>query len=64
MTLGGYRAELNPVESFSFFWQHLWSSDTVKRPAIQIVDTILFHEGKPHWWLFTSVKTGVRSALV
>ena len=66
--------ELSPVESFDFFFDALWKKkppkledadeDSVKkligdRVVGNIVDTILFQQGKPHKWLFTSVKTGV-----
>jgi hypothetical protein len=52
------RAEFTKIESFSYFWNHLWTSDIVKKPKIQIVDTLLFSRGKPSCWLFTSQQTG------
>ena len=67
--------ELSDVESFDFFFNAIWRKQVKKvenpsdtdstmkmigdRVVGNIVDTILFQQGKPHKWLFTSVKTGV-----
>ena len=55
---GGYMIELNKIESFCYFWKYLWTADLIRKPKLQIVDTILFAEGRPHSWLFTSHQTG------
>lgn len=58
MSSGGYRLELNPLESFSFFCKTLWCGDLPKRFYAQIPDTIVFFRGRPQSWYFTSQKTG------
>ena len=54
-----YQVDLNTLESFSFLFKSLWSADIVRKPGINIVDTIIFQDGEPIQWLFTSDKTGV-----
>lgn len=58
MSSGGYRLELNPIESFSFFCKTLWCGDLPKRFYAQIPDTIVYFRGRPQSWYFTSQKTG------
>jgi hypothetical protein len=36
----------------------------VCRCSANVVDTLLFHNGMPYRWLFTSEKTGVRNATI
>lgn len=54
----GYRIEMNRLEGFSYFWNHLWTSDTIRKPKLQILDTILFANGEPCEWIFTSSQNG------
>ena len=51
---------LSDTESFSFLFKALWSSETAKDTKIKLklLDIILFHEGIPFRWLFTSSKSG------
>lgn len=58
-----HHIDLNALESFSFLYKNLWSLDTSKRAKVNIVDTILFKDGLPYMWLFTSDKTGVSDHL-
>ena len=62
---GMLSVELNPVESFSFLFKNLWIPLSTKQKnekfRISIIDTILFKDGIPLHWLFTSEKTGVSS---
>ena len=44
---------LSEVESFDVFFEALWDPDSTRVRA-NIVDTILFRDGVPHKWLFTS----------
>lgn len=51
--------ELNDSESFSFVLTSLWEADSgIRRVVINIPDTILYKDGIPHRWLFTSEQTG------
>lgn len=52
--------QLNQLESFNFAFKYLWSSDINRRAKLHIVDTIIFKDGLPYYWIFTSDKTGVR----
>jgi hypothetical protein len=54
----GFRVEFTKLESFCYFWNHLWTNDWIRKPKLQILDTILFTSGKPSCWLFTSQQTG------
>jgi hypothetical protein len=54
----GFRVEFTKLESFCYFWNHLWTNDWIRKPKLQILDTILFSSGKPSCWLFTSQQTG------
>ena len=63
--------ELSDIESFDFFFESIWkkqtsNGDTESNSKVlgNIVDTIVFQQGKPYKWLFTSVKTGVMSNLL
>lgn len=58
MSFSGYRLELNPIESFSFFCKTIWDGELSKRFHAQIPDTIVYYRGRPHSWYFTSQKTG------
>ena len=54
--------ELSDIESFDFFFDCLWKPATAEAPERykgNVVDTIVFRNGKPTKWLFTSEKTGV-----
>ena len=59
--------ELSDIESFDFFFDSIWKKEgtrgvgdeTTSKEVGNIVDTIIFQQGRPHKWLFTSVKTGV-----
>ena len=52
--------ELTEVESFSFLFRNLWTpdKDKARRCTVPILDTILFKDGCPFRWLFTSEETG------
>ena len=50
---------LSPLESFNFGIKYLWANDPNARVKLNVVDTIIFKEGKPFYWVFTSEKTGV-----
>jgi len=50
---------MSPLESFNFGIKYLWVNDPNARVKVNIVDTIIFKEGKPFYWIFTSEKTGV-----
>ena len=51
---------LTDIESFSFLFNAIWQTQQNKVPRCQLnlLDTILFHDGTPYRWLFTSSKTG------
>jgi len=49
---------MSPLESFNFGIKYLWVNDPNARVKVNIVDTIIFKEGKPFYWIFTSEKTG------
>lgn len=50
---------LSPLESFNFGIKYLWANDPNARVKLNVIDTIIFKEGKPFYWVFTSEKTGV-----
>jgi hypothetical protein len=51
--------ELSESESFSFLFTSLWEVESgLRRVVLNIPDTILYKEGVPHRWLFTSEQTG------
>ena len=51
--------ELSESESFSFLFTSLWEVESgLRRVVINIPDTILYKDGVPHRWLFTSEQTG------
>jgi hypothetical protein len=50
---------LSPLESFNFGIKYLWANDPNARVKVNMIDTIIFKEGKPFYWVFTSEKTGV-----
>ena len=50
---------LNPLESFNFGFKYLWSNDSNAKAKLNVIDTIIFKDGKPFYWIFTSEKTGV-----
>ncbi|KAJ1433157.1 hypothetical protein B484DRAFT_17094 [Ochromonadaceae sp. CCMP2298] len=50
--------DLNSLESFNFLFKNLWSVNLAFRAKLNIVDTILFKDGFPYIWFFTSEKTG------
>lgn len=54
----GYRVEFSKLESFFYFWKNAWTSDAIRKPKVQILDTILLSNGTPHSWLFTSQQSG------
>lgn len=52
---------LKDAESLCYFLHALWSPEKRDdRLRLSIVDTIIFRDGCPIRWLFTSEKTGVR----
>ena len=51
--------DFNSVESFHLLLKNLWSADLAFRLRLNVVDTILFRDGVPHYWIFTSDQTGV-----
>jgi hypothetical protein len=54
-----FQIELNRVESFCYFWKHVWTGDEIRKPKLSITDTLLFSsDGCLHSWLFTSKQTG------
>ena len=56
--MAGIRVEMNTIESFCFYLKHLWHSDASQRVKFRILDTLIYQDGRPHTWLFTSQKTG------
>ena len=54
--------ELNDCESFSFLFSSLWEADSAatghRRVVVNIPDTIMYKDGTPNRWLFTSEQTG------
>ena len=51
--------ELSDAESFSFLFCSLWdASSDVRRCVVNIPDTIMYKDGTPHRWLFTSEQSG------
>mmetsp|Transcript_20737 Transcript_20737/g.34907 ORF Transcript_20737/g.34907 Transcript_20737/m.34907 type:complete len:1275 (-) Transcript_20737:194-4018(-) len=53
--------ELSELESFHFLYRSLWNQNTderVTRQKMNMMDTIIFLQGFPVRWLFTSEKTG------
>jgi hypothetical protein len=56
--IAGYRIELTPLESFCFGLKHLWQPDEDHKPRFRILDTLVFLDGLPNMWLFSSLKTG------
>ena len=53
---------LDNFESFCFFNKSIWNSSlNAKKFHLNIPDTILFKNGVPIRWLFTSEQTGVSS---
>ncbi len=46
--------ELQDVESFHFFYKCLWEKGSTKRSHLNILDTIIYQQGRPWRWLFTS----------
>eukprot|EP01035_Chromulina_nebulosa_P027782 gene27782-36582_t len=61
---GGCNYDLNPVESFCLIFKYLWlSPDQLEktngsRAKVAIMDTLIFQDGTPFTWIFTSDKTG------
>jgi hypothetical protein len=53
--------DFNALESFHLLFKNLWSMNIAYRVKLNVVDTVLYKEGKPFCWLFTSEQTGVRS---
>ena len=51
--------DLSEVESFDCFFDALWKPMKETKCEVNILDTIVFSDGKPSKWLFTSEKTGV-----
>lgn len=51
--------DLTDVESFSFLFKSIWEKETDIKCHCNIPDTILFKDGKPIRWLFTSESNGV-----
>jgi hypothetical protein len=51
--------DFNALESFHLLFKNLWSMNIAYRVKLNVVDTVLYKEGKPFCWLFTSEQTGV-----
>jgi hypothetical protein len=51
---------LTDIESFSFLFNAVWQTQQSNGSKCQLnlLDAILFHDGIPYRWLFTSCKTG------
>lgn len=51
---------LTDIESFSFLFNAVWQTQQSNASKVQLnlLDAILFHDGVPYRWLFTSCKTG------
>jgi hypothetical protein len=51
---------LNDIESFSFLFNSVWQKQQSdgSKCQLNLLDAILFHDGTPYRWLFTSCKTG------
>lgn len=49
---------MNSIESFCFYLKNLWTADATKRLRFRILDSVVYQDGRPHCWLFTSQKTG------
>lgn len=51
---------LTDIESFSFLFNTVWQTQQSNASKVQLnlLDAILFHDGIPYRWLFTSCKTG------
>eukprot|EP01031_Cornospumella_fuschlensis_P043947 gene43947-53731_t len=56
--MGGYQVEIGPLDSFCYFCKMLWTPDIIMRAKLPVLDTIIYNNGKPQWWIFTSRKTG------
>lgn len=54
----GFQVELSALESLCYFCKLMWPETADARPKLPILDTLIYHQGKPHWWVFTSQKTG------
>lgn len=54
------RLSLTDVESFSFLFKSVWrpQSGSEFKFKLNLLDVILFHDGTPFRWLFTSRKSG------
>lgn len=51
--------DFNPLESFHLLFKNLWSMNIAYRLKMNVVDTVLYKDGSPFCWLFTSDQTGV-----
>jgi hypothetical protein len=49
---------LMDAESFGFVYNYIWIVANERKVALNIPDTILFKEGRPFRWLFTTRHTG------
>lgn len=58
-TPGTVDMDLSPVESFHTLFKNLWSMNIAFRIKLNVVDTMLFRDGLPYYWIFTSDQTGV-----
>ena len=56
--------EFTPLESFHLLFKNLWSVNIAYRIKLNVIDTILFRDGEPYYWIFTSEQTGVCSSAV
>ena len=51
--------DFTALESFHLLYKNLWSMNIAYRVKQNLVDTVLYKEGRPFSWLFTSEQTGV-----
>jgi hypothetical protein len=52
--------DFSGLESFHLLLKSVWNAEFAFRLKLNIVDTILFKDGRPNYWIFTSDQTGVR----
>lgn len=51
--------DFSSIESFHLLYKNLWSANIAYRIKLKLVDTVLYKDGNPYCWLFTSEQTGV-----